>query len=183
MTETNGSYDLLGVIYHQHSNKLMLKILEYFPKEVPVIDIGCGHNFYVSVLIYAGYRASGCDMVDLGSKHFFEYDVTKPIAGRDSRVRNVISLEVGEHIPMELSAGYMDNLCRFRGDVIMSWAVPGQAGIGHVNCQPPEWVIEQMLKRGYCIDALRTGSLRQSVEDCHCSWFKNTLMYFSPVKK
>jgi hypothetical protein len=174
----NGGYDLEGVIWHQHSNQLMKKILEYFSKYIPVVDIGCGHNFYVSVLNHAGYTAMGCDLVDLGSKHFLLQDVTKPLPDPNSIV-NVISLEVGEHLPIELSEGYLNNLTKFKGNVIMSWAIPGQEGIGHINCQPNEWVIDQMLKRGYKIDQQKTNSLREAVINCHCSWFRNTLMYFT----
>jgi hypothetical protein len=63
----------------------------------------------------------------------------------------------------------------------MSWAVPGQAGIGHINCRSNEWVIEQMAKRGYRFNEERTASLREAVKNCHCSWFRNTLMYFKCV--
>lgn len=175
----NGGYDAEGVIWHQHSNKLMLKILEMFDKDVPVIDVGCGHNWYVSVLKHLGYQAIGFDLVDLGSKYFGVWDVTKPIP--DLAVKtNILSLEVGEHIPEDLSAGYLDNLTQFKGDVIMSWALPGQAGIGHINCQPNEWVQQQMKSRGYVLDHILTDQLRKAVDGCHCSWFKNTLMYFVP---
>lgn len=179
----NGGYELEGVIWHQHSNRLLIKIMELFDKNIPVIDIGCGHNFYMSILKYAGYSALGIDNTDLGSMYFMKADVTKPLEMLAAKnVRNTISLEVGEHIPSELSNGYLDNICKFKGDVILSWAVPGQAGIGHINCQTNEWVATEMLKRGYMIDAKRTLELRESVKDCHCSWFKNTLMYFTPCE-
>lgn len=175
----NGGYDLEGVIWHQHSNKLMVKILEYFPKEIPVIDLGCGHNFYVSVLNYAGYEAIGTDLVNLGSNYFYKSDITQQEPVLSFKIkRNVISLEVGEHIPIEKSNAYLDNLCSFGGDIIMSWAVKGQAGVGHINCQENQWVIDQMFKRGYWIHLENSELLRQAVIDCHCSWFRNTLMYF-----
>lgn len=178
----NGGYDIEGVIYHQHSNLLMKEILKMFHVDIPVIDLGCGHNFYVSVLNYAGYKASGCDIVDLGHKNFFTCDLTKPI-NKVGGIRNVISLEVGEHIPLECSFTYLDNVSSFGGDVIISWAIPGQDGIGHINCQTNQWVIEQMKHRKYRINESKTNSLRNSVIDCHCSWFKNTLMYFEPLSK
>lgn len=176
-----GGYDLEGVIWHQHSNKLMVKILELFPKDIPVIDLGCGHNFYVSVLKYAGYEAIGIDMTDLGSKHFLQKDLTKfPLFNtKDWKLSNVISLEVGEHIPYDLHGGYIDNLCSFGEDIIMSWATKGQPGVGHINCQNNDWVISQMLKRGYQLNSQKTKELRSAVDGCHCSWFKNTLMYFN----
>ena len=176
----NGGYDAEGVIWHQHSNNLMKKIIEYFDKNTDVIDIGCGHNFYVSVLRYLGYHANGIDLVDLGSRYFYKADITNSLQKTMfSEKCNIISLEVGEHIPNELCEKYLDNITKFKGDIIMSWAVPGQAGIGHINCQSNEWVIDQLSKRGYRIDKAKTDSLRSSVESCHCSWFRNTLMYFT----
>ncbi|HXP51386.1 MAG TPA: hypothetical protein VN922_15625, partial [Bacteroidia bacterium] len=56
---TNGGYQNEDVVWHQHSNKLMVKILEYFPKDIPVIDLGCGHNWYCGVLQHLGYDATG----------------------------------------------------------------------------------------------------------------------------
>lgn len=187
----NGAYDLEGVIWHQHSNKLMVEILKLFPKDVPVIDIGCGHNFYISVLKYAGYvNAWGLDLVDLGSRHFFLQDVTQDFSKMNIPIwrpsnsfgkSNVISLECGEHLPSQFSNQYLDNVTMFKGDVLLSWAVPGQAGHGHVNCQSNSWVIEEMRKRGYAIDFQKTHDLRQAVSGCHCSWLINTLMYFKPA--
>lgn len=181
-TENNtGGYDQEGVIWHQHSNRLLKKIMEFFPKEIPVIDLGCGHNFYISAMIYCGWHnaSHGLDAVDLGSKYMEVLDITKPIYYTGKY--NVISLEVGEHVPSELSDMYLDNICGFGGDIIMSWAVEGQEGIGHVNCHNNNWVISEMHKRGYKLEGNRTADLRASVADCHCSWFKETLMYFIPA--
>lgn len=208
MVENNGAYDLEGVIWHQHSNKLMKAILELWKKEdLPVVDIGCGHNFYVSVFKYAGYAAVGVDLVDLGSKHFFKVDITRPFlidvtypstyiykdeiaishyqGSTKTWKHNVLSLEVGEHIPSEKSDIYIDNIVAIAngGDVILSWAMPGQAGHGHINCQTNEWVRERMAERGYSLDANRTAFLRGSVDGCHCSWFLNTLMYFHYIEE
>lgn len=179
----NGSYDLEGVIWHQHSNKLMVEILKLWPeKEIPIIDLGCGHNFYINVLRYAGYKdVMGVDNVNLRS-----VDVVADITGKSflvglnagQIVRRVISLEVGEHIPAHLSDAYLDNLTSFGGDIIMSWAIPGQAGVGHINNRSNEWVINQMARRHYAINAGKTKQLRTAVIGCHCDWFLNTLLYF-----
>lgn len=175
----NGGYDLEGVIWHQHSNLLMKKILLLWPdKNVPILDLGCGHNFYSNVLKYAGYESVGIDAVDFRGVDIVA-DITKKL-DKITIKANVISLEVGEHIPLELSDNYIDNVCKFGGDVIMSWAIPGQAGVGHINCQPKEWVIEKMAKRGYKHDQQITNELREAVTGCHCTWFQHTLMYFRP---
>ncbi len=183
MEENTGGYGDEGVLWHQHSNLLMRKILELWDnKTTPIIDFGCGHNWYVSVFNYYGYRAYGIDMVDLGSKYFTSWDITQgflfEIKNPDGNV-NVLSLEVGEHIPAEFADVYLDNLTKYPGDIILSWAVPGQEGIGHINCQSNEWVIEQMAKRGYKLHAEHTAALREEVKFCHCNWFQNTLMYFT----
>lgn len=189
----NGAYDLEGVLWHQHSNKLAKSILELWPdKSTPIIDLGCGHNFYCSVLEYAGYTAAGVDAVKLKG-----VDAVVDITSADD-IRclkrgflrpwqkfdciNVISLEVGEHIPAELSEPYLNNLISFGGDIIMSWAIPGQAGVGHVNCRPNKWVCEQMEARGYSLDLKKSNELRTAVIGCKCDWFLRTLMYFKPTQ-
>lgn len=178
--QNNGGYNPEDLIWHQHSNKLLVKILEFWQdKTIPIFDIGCGHNFYVNVLHHHRYMATGFDWV-----HFpgvYKMDITKPMTGFEIRDRvNVLSLEVGEHIPAERADGYLDNLTRFGGDVIMSWAIPGQPGIGHINCQTIEWVCSRMFDRGYELSRDKTAQLRASVNGCHCTWFVNTLMYFKP---
>lgn len=181
-TQKNGGYDAEGVIWHQHSNKLMVEILKQWPnKAVPVIDLGCGHNFYGMVLKYLGYNAIGVDAAPLRAVDIVTDITDKPMLQSIFGLlkRNVISLEVGEHIPAEKADDYLDSITMFSGDIIMSWAVIGQAGVGHINCQNNEWVIKKMYLRGYKLSEAKTAALRASVIGCHCSWFINTLMYFS----
>ena len=182
----NGAYQNEDVLWHQHSNKLLIELMKYFVSTTPVIDIGCGHNWYANVLKVLGYSAIGVDRTWFPGVDEI-LDITIPlkesiekrfIDGAPEKW-NVLSLEVGEHIPSNLSENYLNNVCDFGGDILLSWAVPGQAGIGHINCQPNEWVISKMWDRGYKIDYDKTKALRMSVAACHCSWFQNTLMYFT----
>lgn len=202
----NGAYDLEGVIWHQHSPKLMKKIMELWPdKSVPVVDLGCGLNYYARVLYMAGYSTLGVDAKTLGSvidgSLIENRDLSEPIGsvavwsqnknkiGKNFQFvlewpdnllvkTNIISLEVGEHIPAEHAGAYLDNVCRFGGDVILSWAIPGQPGHGHINCQSNEWVINEMEKRGYLESEFKSLDMRLATQHCHCTWFRNTLMYF-----
>lgn len=173
--EKNGSYGDEGVIWHQHSNRLLIAIMKLWGNDTKVRDIGCGHNWYANTLKFFGYDAMGIDGADFPSVDVVK-DVTEPLMLEEGS--NVMSFEVGEHIPLEKCTGYFDNLCSTGGDVILSWALPGQAGIGHINCQSNEWVIVLMRVRGYKIDWNRSMELRRAVADCHCSWFRETLMYF-----
>lgn len=73
----------------------------------------------------------------------------------------VFSLEVGEHIPKPREANFLQNVASGSAkSVIMSWAVPGQLGNGHVNCQPNEYIIGQMSKLNFVYDATTATSIR-----------------------
>lgn len=178
----NGGYQNEDVLWHQHSNRLLIELIKYFPQEIPVIDLGCGHNWYCNTLRFFKYNTRGVDSTRLPGVDLFD-DITdsKFREGFGNEIMNVISLEVGEHIPEHLSNSYLNNVASFNGAVLLSWAVPGQAGIGHINCRPNAWVINEMHNRGYKIDTQKTEALRGAVSNCHCSWFKNTLMYFTKI--
>jgi hypothetical protein len=172
--QSNGGYEQEGVIWHQHSNYLLIKLMELLPKEIPIIDIGCGHNFYASILNYCGYKAIGIDTTDLGSKYFKKGDVTKPIKIKGNH--NVISFEVGEHIPKDYEQIFINNLCKHsKKYIILSWAVLGQGGDGHVNCQNNDYIINEMFNRNYTLNLEYTNSLREKI---NLFWFRDTLMVF-----
>jgi hypothetical protein len=83
---------------------------------------------------------------------------------------------VGEHIPKEFETIFIDNLidnCTF--GIILSWAVVGQGGTGHVNCQNNDYVKGKFYERGLKdAEELET----QFRADAQISWFKNTIMVF-----
>jgi hypothetical protein len=92
----------------------------------------------------------------------------------------VLSLEVGEHIPKEYEQVFIDNICKHsKKIVILSWAVPGQPGWGHVNCQPNSYIIEEMQKRGFEYDKDYSNLMRNNIDSCW--WFKETSMLFRKV--
>jgi len=90
------------------------------------------------------------------------------------------SLEVGEHIPKEFESNFLDNLgnAAKRG-VFLSWAIPGQGGTGHVNEQPPEYIISEMEKRGFVYDTTTSMEIRKKAEGCKDFWwFERDVMVF-----
>lgn len=65
----------------------------------------------------------------------------------------IISLEVAEHIPKEFELVYLDNIFRHAKEgIILSWAVPGQGGLQHINNKPLEYVIHVMEENGFYRD-------------------------------
>ena len=66
------------------------------------------------------------------------------------------------------------NVLRRHG-AVLSWAPPGQRGLGHVNNRPPEYVLRVMKQRGFQLD-FRTSKKLRSV--AFYSWLKRNLLVF-----
>lgn len=152
------------------------------------VDMGCGPGWYVAYLRRLGIRAYGydanpyteqlsspmfnssyhCECLDLSEEVIF----SKPF-------ELVLSIEVGEHIPMEFQDTFLDNLTNNCSNcILLSWAVPEQVGDGHVNLQTNEWVINQIARRGFVFNREKTILYRSK---CNNDWFKKTLMFFERI--
>ena len=100
--------------------------------------------------------------------------MSKPI---DLKVKSdiSISLEVGEHIPVEYEQIFLDNIvANTTTIVVLSWAIPGQIGNGHINCRENEYIIQQMANRGFILDKNILEKRKQFK-----NWFKDSLMLFT----
>lgn len=170
---------------HAHDSRLagaILKILKARKCDT-LVDFGCGtgeyarffkrHNLVVEAYDgnpYTEQLTQGLGKVLDFSKHF---DLQK-------KFKCVMSLEVGEHIPAEFEQTFLNNITNHcnddeKGFIILSWAIPGQVGDGHVNCQTNDYIMQQMQQRGYFLDDLLTKELRKAAS---LWWFKNTIMVF-----
>lgn len=142
-----------------------------------VFDLGCGNGEYVRRMRSAGIDAVGFDgNPTVFSDVISNVDLTLPFAA-PFPADYVLSLEVGEHIPQQFADNYIDNVCKnAKIGIVLSWAVPGQGGRGHSNERPNNWVIAQMLNRGWNYDESAAMKLRSI---CQLPWFKNSLMFFN----
>lgn len=141
-----------------------------------VYDFGCAAGKYVAKINEAGIDAVGFD----GNPVTGEFancrvlDLAMPV--HLPPVSFILCLEVGEHIPAEYEAVFIDNIIRTLnpgGYLLLSWAIPGQGGYGHVNEKTNDDVIKLIpLKFNSGI----TEVFRESVSEV--PWFKNTLMMF-----
>ena len=88
-----------------------------------------------------------------------------------------ISVEVGEHIHKKYESIFIDNLISLsRKGVILTWAVKGQGGHRHINCQNNDYIISEMAKRGMIYDAEISQTLRDAV--VKLGYLRNTAMVF-----
>jgi len=183
---------------HAHVYSVCLsKSINNFAKSREVataMDLGAGTGHYSAAMIALGVETSCydgnpdtpaisahlCESLDLSVKLpslLQEAPLTPP---KPSDF--VWSFEVGEHIPSTREATFMDNLASLAAKyLVLSWAVPGQNGNGHVNERDNAYVIQEMGKRGFVYDAEASTILRQESAGpkCCCAWFQNTLMAFN----
>ncbi len=141
------------------------------PKDKSVVDLGAGaYGTYVRWMLDNGWESvTGVDGswgVEKLSKGLVKFgDLSLCLTVGDGRMIPtipdwIISFEVGEHIPPEHAAIFMDNLSVAKEGILMSWALPGQKGFHHVNCQMIEWVACEMGKRGFSVDDVATMEAR-----------------------
>jgi len=116
-----------------------------------VLDVGCGQGEWL-----AEFDLDDMDGVDIAApapwrRHDLNYRLDL------KRTYDlVLSLETGEHLPPSAADVYVDSLVRHSRTVVFSAAVPGQAGKGHINCQPHEHWHAKFAARGYeMLDAIR----------------------------
>ena len=149
--------------HHINSEVLAEWLVANLDPKILVNDFGCGLGFYSHRLSQAGFNVHAYE----GTPGIEEISVYKPIHSIDLSVPTqvdkgqVICFEVGEHIPLEYENIVLDNICNnSNGKVILSWALPYQGGLGHVNLHTNQWVIEQMWWRNFELDWEASNALR-----------------------
>lgn len=170
---------------HVHDVKLCNAIVDLLnSKNIKnVVDFGCGLGDYAKSFISNGINCEAYDgnpntsditggigkVLDLSE----DFDLNK-------KFDCVLSLEVGEHIPKKYEQIFLNNICKHTEKLlIVSWAVVGQGGDGHVNCQNNDYIINQIENRGFKYNKEISISLRDFVSNAF--WFKNTIMIFDCI--
>jgi len=142
---------------------------------VPAYDLGCGNGFIVDELTAAGFSITGYEGDPIKPEHI-RHDLTQPL---DVTPGQVVCVEVGEHIPAEHEAAFIANLANATAPselCVISWALPGQPGRGHVNCQTGKDVVEKMEDAGLRFEFGKTAEIRSHVTDL--DWLSKTLLVF-----
>ncbi len=169
-------------IGHIHDEVLCKQLINFLNdnKVKTVVDFGCGLGDYSSAIISSGMSSEAYDgnpntpTLTKGLAKVLDLSIPFDL---EKKFDCVLSLEVGEHIPKEFEQVFINNICNHTNDLlILSWAVIGQGGDGHVNCQNNDYIINEIESRGFTYDATNSSVLRRSVS---CApWFRNTIMVF-----
>ena len=168
---------------HAHDSRLagaILKILKA-RKIDTLVDFGCGTGEYARFFKKHSLVVEAYDGNPWTEQLSGGIGQVKDLSQRFNLLKQfgcVMSLEVGEHIPAEFEQAFLDNLVKHsidNGIIILSWAIPGQVGDGHVNCQSNDYIIQQMQARGFYLENTLTNQLRKAAS---LWWFKNSLMVF-----
>jgi tryptophanyl-tRNA synthetase len=147
-----------------------------------VADFGCGKGQYVRALRESEISAIGID----GNPHvkeMFEPDaICQDLAVEFDLGRTFmysLCIEVGEHIPKRFQDVLLDTLVRHtEQEMVLTWAVPGQAGRGHVNCQPNAAIVAEMQRRGWRYRKRISERMRRIAQ---LGYLKHTIMVFAKV--
>lgn len=174
-------------LYHVCCTSLCDWIADYFQneKDKQIYDFGCGLGQYCQRLSERGFtKLQGFE----GAPHAYnvfpnikQQDLTIPFSLKEKG--NVIFLEVAEHIPAQFENVMLNNIADACDDkLVMSWAVRGQAGWGHVNCLNNDEAIARVTAKGFIYLADETSQARSRIPNNDpCPWFKNTTLVFKKV--
>jgi hypothetical protein len=173
-------------IGHVHDKPLCNSLILFLNKNKikNLVDFGCGMGDYVKAIMNENIICEAYDgnpnTEQLTNGIAKVLDLSKKF-NLDKKFDCVLSFEVGEHIPKDYEQIFIDNLCNHSEKfIILSWAIIGQSGDGHVNCQNNDYIISELAKRNFSYEPTASIELRNSVSNA--KWFKNTIMIFKKTK-
>nr|WP_320057013.1 beta-1,6-N-acetylglucosaminyltransferase [uncultured Bacteroides sp.] len=172
---------------HRFDNQLTeaLGYLLHYMGVKTIVDFGCGPGWYVKALRRKGFKIVGYDanpyVTDLSKVILQDGTVCQHADLTDNLISDtfldlVLCLEVGEHIPKEYEDQFIKNLVQnAREYIILSWAIEGQKGDGHINCHSNQYVIAKLSQAGFSENVPAKNYLRHQAK---LDWFRNTIMVF-----
>lgn len=173
-------------LQHNVSIGVAESLADVLPLGVDVVDYGCGLGFYVKYFRALGFNVIGLEGTPGINDIAFVNDIVEQDLCESIRVKlppsTTLCLEVAEHIEPDLEDVFLDNITRnCNGRLILSWAIPGQKGFGHINEQPNSYVISELYKRGFACNFGKTSLIREKVKNDKCWWFKDSILIFDKI--
>jgi len=147
-------------------------------------DLGAGSGVYVEELRAWGIAAQGYDIADPQPRP--DLVITQSMLEVRDPADVVLCMEVAEHIPQDQSSAVVAAVwhnTRPGGWVIWSAARPGQGGVGHINCQEPQYWRDLAQAQGFQICAGLESVLHQWItRGYHMGWFaRNRQIWHRPL--
>jgi len=145
-----------------------------------VLDIGCGPGHFVDSMNDIGVHSFGIDIDErvVGKNNLFREDILDTRFVADT----CICLEVFEHIDSDYNDDLVDKVSTmFLDTLIFTAAIPGQGGVGHINCQPKQYWLDKFLATG----KMRRNTLMEDTLIHYCKqgrymgWFVQNLLVFT----
>jgi len=143
--------------------------------EPNLTDLGAGTGMYVEAARSYGWAAQGYDVADPQPRP--DLVITRSLLEVTDPARTVLCIEVAEHLPDTEATAVIETVWRNTlpgGTVIWSAARPGQGGVGHINCQPPEYWRERAVQQGFVVRSDLEQDLHHWITaGYHMGWFAN----------
>jgi hypothetical protein len=179
---------------HQHEGTYSENLAEWISlyflndRDKQVIDFGCGLGTYSDYLrdkefsSVIGIEGSVGSHLPYSVKKWdlsFPVDKMEEYPTLKKNSYNSICLEVGEHVPSKFESIFLDNLSSLTSNkIILSWAVRGQLGHGHINCLNNDEIIDKMSSCGFIFLKEDTERIRREVNFLKTPWLEETIMIF-----
>ena len=162
--------------------------ISMFLKPASFIDFGCSTGLYLREvqmklpnISAIGFEFSQ-DAVDSAlCKNVYKVDLTESV--QIEKIQNTLGLclEVLEHIEDIHWKEVLTNMTNSCDKLIFSAAVPGQGGVGHINCRPKIDWIKRFHSLGWVVDLDATKHLLHYMQQgYHMGWFNNNAMVLIP---
>ena len=143
--------------------------------EPNLTDLGAGTGMSVAAARGYGWAAQGYDVADPQPRP--DLVITQSMLEVTDPARTVMCIEVAEHLPESDAGAVIESVWRNTrpgGIVIWSAARPGQGGVGHINCQPPEYWRDRAQAQGFQMrEDLEQDLHRWITAGYHMGWFAN----------
>jgi hypothetical protein len=152
------------------------------------IDFGCSTGLYlreVQTRLPAtptiGYEFSKEAVDNALCKNVYHFDLTTKLGTVKLPNTLGICLEVLEHIDDTHWKEVLENIVNSCDKLIFSAAVPGQGGVGHINCRPKIDWIKRFHELGWVVDLDASNHLLNYIKQgYHMGWFANNAMVLIP---
>lgn len=163
--------------------KFLVPLINNLVAPTSVVDFGCARGEWLRSFAEQGVQEiQGIDGPYVDQNHLHiprERFIPANLADMEPLGRTfdlALCLEVVEHLPREASRHLIGLLTQAAPVVLFSAAIPGQTGVGHINCRWPNYWFKLCEDAGYAA----TDPIRRSIWQCPQvpMWYQQNMFVF-----